>query len=112
MWACRAPVFAPPQVAAPGGPRQPDSLLFVGNFQHRPNVDGLMYFCREVLPLIRARRPSVTFSVVGAHATAEIQRMWEGEEIHFLGQVPDIREPLSQHAVFVCPILAGDGMRV
>jgi GT2 family glycosyltransferase len=96
----------------PGGPRRPDSLLFVGNFQHRPNVDGLKYFCSQVLPLIRARRPTVTFTVVGAHATPEIQRMWSGEEIRWLGQVPDIREPLSQHAVFVCPILAGAGMRV
>ncbi len=29
-----------------------------------------------------------------------------------LGQVPDIREPLRSHAVFVCPILSGAGMRV
>ena len=96
----------------PGGPRKPDSLLFVGNFQHRPNVDGLNYFCREVLPLIRASRPSVSFSVVGAHATSEIQRMLQGKGNCLLGQVADIREPLSRHAVFVCPIRTGAGVRV
>ena len=96
----------------PGGPREPDSLLFVGNFQHRPNVDGLIYFRRRVLPLIQARRPGVTFAIAGANATPEIRQMLTGEGIHFLGQVPDIREPLSRYAIFVCPILAGAGMRV
>jgi len=98
--------------AYPGGPRKPDSLLFVGNFQHRPNVEGLTYFCREVLPLVRARRPSVTSHVVGAHAPEEIQSMLMAQDVDLLGQVPDIREPLYRYAVFVCPILTGAGMRV
>ena len=96
----------------PGGPRQPDTLLFVGNFQHRPNVEGLLYFCREVLPLIRARRHSVILEIVGANATPELRQKLPQEGVRFLGQVPDIREPLSRSAVFVCPILVGAGMRV
>jgi glycosyltransferase involved in cell wall biosynthesis len=54
--------------------------------------------------------------VVGAHATAAIQSEIEGiagpDAVRFLGQVPDIREPLASYAVFVCPILTGAGMRV
>jgi glycosyltransferase involved in cell wall biosynthesis len=32
--------------------------------------------------------------------------------VTFLGPVDDIRDPLSRHAVFVCPILSGSGVRV
>ncbi|MBI1955297.1 MAG: glycosyltransferase [Acidobacteria bacterium] len=96
----------------PGGPRRADSLLFVGNFQHTPNVQGLRYFCQEVFPQIRARRPQATLTIVGAQSPPEIQQTLSGEGIHFLGQVDDIREPLGQHAVFVCPILSGAGVRV
>ena len=96
----------------PGGPREPDSLLFVGNFQHRPNVEGLLYFVREIFPLIRAQRPSVMFHIVGANATSELRQMLPKEGVRFHGQVPDIREPLSRYSVFVCPILSGAGMRV
>ena len=96
----------------PGGPRQADSLLFVGNFQHTPNVQGLRYFCQEVLPQIRARRPQTTLAIVGAQASPEIQKTLRGEGIRFLGQVDDIREPLGQYAVFICPILSGSGVRV
>ena len=96
----------------PGGPRQPDSLLFVGNFQHLPNLDGLQYFCREVLPRIRARRPQVTLTAVGAQAPPALERAFAGDGICLRGRVSDIREPLSQYAVFVCPIRTGAGVRV
>ncbi|MBI4463310.1 MAG: glycosyltransferase [Acidobacteria bacterium] len=96
----------------PGGPRKPDSLLFVGNFQHLPNVQGLTYFCREIFPLIRARRPRVSLTVVGAQAPPAMQQMLEGDGIDLLGEVADIREPLSRHAVFICPIRTGAGVRV
>jgi GT2 family glycosyltransferase/glycosyltransferase involved in cell wall biosynthesis len=100
----------------PGGPRRQDSLLFVGNFQHRPNVEGLRYFTGEILPRIRARRPTATLTVVGAQAPPELERAAiasaEKGAVCFRGSVPDIREPLSEYAVFVCPILSGAGVRV
>lgn len=96
----------------PGGPREPDSLLFVGNFQHRPNSEGLAYFAGEILPRIRARRPSTTLHVVGAQASPALERLATQEGICFRGRVPDIREPLSRYAVFVCPIRSGAGVRV
>jgi glycosyltransferase involved in cell wall biosynthesis len=101
--------------AFPGGPREADSLLFVGNFQHRPNIEGLAYFSREMFPLIRARRPHATLTVVGAQAPPDLERdaVQGGKDgICFRGRVPDIREPLSRYAVFVCPIRNGAGVRV
>lgn len=101
----------------PGDPRRPrrkDSLLFVGNFQHRPNVEGLRYFTGEIFPRIRARRPTATLTIVGAQAPPELERaaLASAENVCFRGSVPDIREPLSEYAVFVCPILSGAGVRV
>jgi GT2 family glycosyltransferase len=98
--------------AYPGGPRQPDSLLFVGNFQHRPNVEGLQRFCERIFPLIRAGRPQATLNIVGANAPAEWNQRFSGEGIRLLGHVDDIREPLSSYSVFVCPIWMGAGVRV
>ena len=113
------PVVADARVAVdvssysfPGGRRDPDTMLFVGNFQHKPNVEGLLYFCHEILPLIRARRPSAKLCVVGARTTPAIERLLPSEGVHMVGQVADIREPLSRHAVFVCPIRMGAGLRV
>lgn len=42
-----------------------ETLIFVGAFRHEPNVDAMIYFCHEVLPLIRAQRPGVRLRIVG-----------------------------------------------
>jgi glycosyltransferase involved in cell wall biosynthesis len=96
----------------PGGRRLPDSLLFVGNFQHRPNTEGLQVFCDTILPLIRARRPGATLYIAGANAPPEWEHRFASDGIRLVGQVQDIREPLSAYSVFVCPIWLGAGVRV
>jgi glycosyltransferase involved in cell wall biosynthesis len=68
-----------------------------------------------MFPLIRARRPHATLTVVGAQAPPDLERdaVQGGKDgICFRGHVPDIREPLSRYAVFVCPIRSGAGVRV
>ncbi len=46
--------------------RNPNALVFVGNFSNNPaNVDAMVYFCAEILPLIRRRVPAATLTIVG-----------------------------------------------
>jgi GT2 family glycosyltransferase len=92
--------------------REPDSMLFVGNFRHPPNTQALDFFIEQVLPLVRRERPAAHLTVIGAHAPPRLAARLERPGVTFLGPVDDIREPLSRHAVFVCPILSGSGVRV
>jgi hypothetical protein len=46
--------------------RIPRSILFVGGFRHVPNVDAMLFFCGEVLPLLRQALPGVTVTIVGS----------------------------------------------
>ncbi|MSO20681.1 MAG: glycosyltransferase [Acidobacteria bacterium] len=97
----------------PGGPRTPDSLLFVGNFNHPPNRQAIEYFCSQVLPEIRRLRPQAKLTVVGANAPSDLMKKYTtADGVSFTGQVPDIRDPLGSHAIFVAPILTGAGVRV
>ncbi len=58
-----------PTPAAPGAtPR----IVFTGSMDWLPNVDGVLYFVREILPLIRAEAPDVVFTIVGRSPTAEV----------------------------------------
>ncbi len=40
-----------------GGSCEEGSLIFVGAFRHHPNVDAMLYFCGQMLPLIRKEVP-------------------------------------------------------
>ena len=51
-----------------------EGLLFVGGFAHPPNADAVLWFAKEVFPLIRARL-KVNFYVVGSKVTEEIKAL-------------------------------------
>lgn len=51
-----------------------EGLLFVGGFAHPPNTDAVLWFAREVFPLIREKL-SADFYIVGSKVTEEIKAL-------------------------------------
>ncbi len=101
---------------SPGG-RETFTMLFVGSFQHEPNVVALDWFVNEVLPRItarqkQARRPEARLVVVGSDAPQRHPYPDSAPAVEMRGFVEDIREPLARYAVFVCPVRSGSGVRV
>lgn len=92
--------------------REPDTLLFVGNFQHLPNQHALNFFWLRVWPEVKRRRPQARLVIVGAQANPGFADVYTASGAEFLGRVDDIREPFERCAVFVCPVLSGSGVRV
>jgi glycosyltransferase involved in cell wall biosynthesis len=92
--------------------REPFTMLFVGSFQHPPNVVALDWFVHEVLPRILSRRPEARLVVVGSDAPQRHPYPDRASAIEIRGFVEDIREPLARFAVFVCPVRSGSGVRV
>ena len=85
-------------------------LLFVGSFRHRPNSDGVLFFMREVFPLIRQTLPEAELYIVGDNPPPEIVA-YGSERVHVLGYVPDV-DPLFQSCrVFVAPLRFGAGVK-
>jgi glycosyltransferase involved in cell wall biosynthesis len=91
---------------------EPATLLFVGFLGHRPNVDALLHFCRETLPLIHARKPEVRLDVLGLGAPEEVLRLGDDPRIRILGYAEDLRPHYARSTLFVAPIRIGAGVRV
>ncbi len=88
----------------------PLRLVTTGDYGWAPTADGLMYFVQEIFPLIREKRPDITFSIVGRQPPDAIQNMNQGIEI--LGRVEDVRPEIMRGAVFVAPTRIGSGIRL
>ncbi len=91
--------------------RTPMTMLFLGSFRHLPNQEALRWFVAHVLPLILQEEPTARLVVIGS-VPPPAHSLYPAESIDLIGFVEDIREPLSQYAVFICPILSGSGVRV
>ncbi|MBN7795175.1 glycosyltransferase [Parahaliea mediterranea] len=96
-------------------PHDPDSardILFVGGFNHPPNVDAVCWFVAEVLPDIRAKCPDIRLHVVGSNPTAEVEALHCGEVVvHGYVSDEELDALYRGIAVAVVPLRYGAGVK-
>ena len=93
-------------------PTRSKDLLFVGNFDHSPNVDAVKFFIREVFPEVKAAEPQGRLLIVGPGPYNTLPEVSSDPAILPVGLVEDTRPYMERCAVFVAPILAGSGTRL
>lgn len=97
---------------APHDPATARDILFVGGFNHPPNVDAVCWFVSEVLPGIRAKFPDVRLHVVGSNPAAEVEAL-HSEQVIVHGYVSDEELDALYRgiAVAVVPLRYGAGVK-
>jgi sugar transferase (PEP-CTERM/EpsH1 system associated) len=91
--------------------RTSPALLFIGKMSYAPCADAVLYFCREILPMIRRRVGNVEMWVVGTDPPPEVRRL-DGEGVHVTGRVADVVPYYRRSSVCVVPLRAGGGTRL
>jgi sugar transferase (PEP-CTERM/EpsH1 system associated) len=95
---------------SPGdGQYDAETVCFVGRMDYFPNQQAVQGFCREVLPRIRKRRPSVRFLIVGADPPAQIRALGEIPGVTVTGSVPDVRPHVRGAAMTIAPLQIARG---
>ncbi|HEV2518495.1 MAG TPA: glycosyltransferase [Devosia sp.] len=104
-------------IAFPAAPARRDdgaTVLFVGAFGYRPNVEGVLWFIREVWPGVRARAAiPPRLLLVGRDPPAELQALdapTDGIEVR--GPVDDIATAYAAATLAIAPLHAGAGTRL
>jgi O-antigen biosynthesis protein len=85
-------------------------IVFVGGFEHMPNVDAVKYFVAEIMPLLRQRLRGVRFYAVGSKSPAEIKAL-ACEDVVITGFVEDLISLLDKMRVSVAPLRYGAGIK-
>lgn len=94
-----------------GSPRNDRrNILFIGGFEHPPNVDAVLYFAREIFPGVLKRIPEAVFQVVGPDPTPEIRGL-ACKNIEVLGAVPDVAPRFDRARLSVAPLRFGAGVK-
>jgi len=96
------------QPAKMGGGTKPN-IVFLGRMDYFPNIDGVLWFVREVYPGIRRAMPSAELQIVGADPSKEILRLRGIEGVTVTGFVKDVRPYLTEAAVAIAPLRIARG---
>ena len=87
------------------------SCVFVGAMDYWPNVDGAVWFARDVWPRLRDKVPDAEFRIVGRKPTPEVQRLTEIPGVQVIGSTPDVRPFVAEASVVVVPLRLARGIQ-
>jgi sugar transferase (PEP-CTERM/EpsH1 system associated) len=94
-----------------GTTKQPASIVFTGVMDYRPNVDAVIWFCNEILPVIQAAIPDANFTICGSRPVRAVMRLSNLSGVTVTGSVPDTRPYLDRAEVFVAPLRIARGVQ-
>jgi len=104
--------FAPP-AELPPRPANAADLVFVGSMDWMPNIDGVDYFVKNILPLIRSRKPDCSIAIVGRDPSSATLALAEADPRLFVtGTVADVRPYLWWSKASIVPLRIGGGTRL
>ena len=87
-------------------------LVFTGTLDYEPNVDAVLWFTQQILPLIRRDIPAAQLHVIGRNPTPQFHELAsQNPAVKVTGFVPDLRPALAEAAVYVCPLRLGAGLK-
>jgi sugar transferase (PEP-CTERM/EpsH1 system associated) len=84
-------------------------MLFIGNLAYEPNTQALLWFYKEILPLILEKEPAAKFVVAGGQAPASLKALASDRHVEMLGFVPDLKAELMRAGLSVCPVRLAAG---
>lgn len=87
-------------------------VLFPGSLAYAPNVDGALWFCREVWPQVRAKVPAAELVLAGRDPVAEVVDLSRGPGVTVCANVPSMVDYFVRARTVVVPLRVGTGTRL
>ncbi len=90
--------------------QQRRDILFIGSFLHPPNTDAVLFFARDIFPLVQQELGAVRFYVIGDKAPPQVVALAD-ENIIVTGLQPDVRPYFDSVRLSIAPLRYGAGVK-
>lgn len=94
---------------------QVPKILFVGKLTYPPNLNGIKWFIREVLPLVLKKNPEVRLTLVSNAKVSDdelAELIAANPSIQLLINVDDLDHLYQSHSLSIAPIWEGAGTNI
>jgi GT2 family glycosyltransferase/glycosyltransferase involved in cell wall biosynthesis len=103
-----------PTIVEVPGSKTPFALrqdwLFIGGFQHTPNIDAVLFFVKDIYPLVSEHLHDAKFYIIGDKAPPEVAAL-ATERIVVAGLQRDIRPFFDSVRLSIAPLRFGAGVK-
>ena len=113
-WRLKGVVKVPNAVKIPAAQlnTSKQTLLFLGSYIHKPNIEAAEFLIRQIWPLIYQAIPASTLIIAGSSPDRIPGYRSDTQGVRFTGFVEDLDGLYRQSRVVCAPILSGGGTRV
>jgi glycosyltransferase involved in cell wall biosynthesis len=103
-----------PTIVDVPGSKTPFSLrrdfLFIGGFQHTPNIDAVIFFLEKIHPLVKEHLSDAKFYIIGDKTPPEVVAL-ATDNVIVAGLQPDVRPLFESVKLSVAPLRYGAGIK-
>lgn len=85
-------------------------ILFIGSYNHPPNIDAVLWLCQEIMPLVWQKQPHIKVTLLGSNLNPEVAAL-ASDRITVTGYVEDVTPYFLTHKFSVSPLRYGAGMK-
>lgn len=101
----------PPEQTTVNGNFEEGSLFHLGSMDWNPNIEGVKWFCEEIIPDLRITDPGMKFYLAGKRS----QDLINDKDFRFaeiVGEVESAQDFIRTKDIMVVPLKSAGGMRV
>lgn len=92
------------------GYQERKDILFIGGFEHRPNVDAMEFFINEIFPILHSLKTDLKLLIIGSNIPSKIAAH-ASSHIIIKGFVSDIKPIFDRIRLSIAPIRYGAGVK-
>ena len=89
---------------------QRKDILFVGAYNHQPNIDAARFLAHEIMPLLRVSSLGINLILAGSNPTDLITSL-QADDIKVVGYVEKLEPLLNCSRIMVAPLRYGAGIK-
>ncbi|WP_368005001.1 glycosyltransferase [Laspinema palackyanum] len=105
------PTIHKPYLGEKMGFEQRRGILFIGGYNHSPNVDAVIWLCESIMPRVWEQIPDIKVTLLGSNPPERVQRLESFDKVTVTGYIQDVSPYFLSHRVFVAPLRYGAGMK-
>ncbi|MGX9986756.1 glycosyltransferase [Soonwooa purpurea] len=85
-------------------------IVFIGGFNHKPNVDAVQYLHSEIMPLVWKQCPEISVYIIGGSLPESLLKL-KDDRFQILGYQKEIDSYFLESKLFVAPLRYGAGVK-
>ena len=89
---------------------QRQGLIFIGGYNHTPNVDAVIWLCQDIMPLVWKHHPEIQVTLLGNNPPSQFKAL-QSDRVIVTGYIRDPEPYFLSNRIFVAPLRYGAGMK-